>query len=81
MWPEMPILSITGPFTGNFYQLVLKKVTIGFGACIQSSNAMALVVSFGFISFAMIPSIDSDFLVSLTLALAVRNPKSRHLIF
>lgn len=29
MWPEMPILSITWPFTGNFYQLILKKVFKG----------------------------------------------------
>ncbi len=33
---------------------VLKKVTIGFGAFIHSSNATALVVVFGSISFLLI---------------------------
>ena len=49
---------------------VLKKVTIGFGAFIHKSNAISLVVSFGFISTAItISSIRYRFSVSFDLIL------------
>ncbi|BCZ27136.1 hypothetical protein EUBC25_12230 [Claveliimonas bilis] len=39
---------------------VLKKVTIGFGAFIQSSYAAARLVSLGFISFGILTSINTS---------------------